>query len=108
MSRAPLNAAQKAQANARRASRKISAAQRKETEDALTGAIRQLLAEQNDRIEAITSEHGITQDKVKKLMGGERYYKKGSQNMQLANALIHAKAQEVNAGQSCASRYLHV
>ncbi|KAG1721162.1 hypothetical protein EDD22DRAFT_790872 [Suillus occidentalis] len=97
MSRAPLNAAQKAQANAQRASRKISAAQHKETEDMLT--------DQNDRIEAITSEHGVTQDKVKKLMGGERYYKKGSQNMQLANALIHAKAQEVNADHPCGAKY---
>ncbi|KAG1761671.1 hypothetical protein EDD22DRAFT_953773 [Suillus occidentalis] len=68
MSRAPLNAAQKAQANAQRASRKISAAQRKETEDALTGAIRRLLADQNDRIKAIASEHGVTQDKRKRSM----------------------------------------
>ncbi|KAG1903495.1 uncharacterized protein F5891DRAFT_977619 [Suillus fuscotomentosus] len=105
MSRAPLNAAQKAQANAQRASRKISAAQCKGTEDALTGAIQWLLAGQNDRIEAIASEHGVTQDKVNKLMGGERYYKKGSQNTQLANALIHAKAQEVNADRPRGAKY---
>ncbi|KAG1905550.1 uncharacterized protein F5891DRAFT_936926, partial [Suillus fuscotomentosus] len=92
-------------ANARRASQKISAAQRKETEDTLTGAIRRILAEQNDRIEAIASEHGVTQDKVKKLMGGERYYKKGSRNTQLANALIHAKAQEVNADRPRGAKY---
>ncbi|KAG2124848.1 uncharacterized protein EDB93DRAFT_1258552 [Suillus bovinus] len=86
MSQAPLNAAQKAQANARRASQKISAAQCKETEDALTGAIQQLLAEQNASIEAITSKHGVTQDK-------------------LANALIHAKAQEVNADLPRGTKY---
>ncbi|KAG1857941.1 hypothetical protein C8R48DRAFT_606727, partial [Suillus tomentosus] len=90
---------------AQRASRNFLAAQRKETEDALTGAIRRLLAEQNDRIKAIASEHGVTQDKVKKLMGGERYYKKGSRNTQLTNVLIHAKAQEVNADHPCGAKY---
>ncbi|KAG1846337.1 hypothetical protein C8R48DRAFT_546661, partial [Suillus tomentosus] len=47
----------------------------------------------------------VTQDKVKKLMGGERYYKKGSRNTQLANALIHAKAQEVNADRPRGAKY---
>ncbi|KAG1884119.1 hypothetical protein F4604DRAFT_1575077, partial [Suillus subluteus] len=46
----------------------------------------------------------VTQDKVKKLMGGERYYK-GSQNTQLTNALIHAKAQEVNADRPRGAKY---
>ncbi|KAG2135771.1 hypothetical protein DEU56DRAFT_737506 [Suillus clintonianus] len=104
MSRAPLNAAQKAQANARRASRKFSTAQRKETEDALTSAIQQLLADQNDKINAIALEHGVTQDKVKKLMGGEKHYK-GHRNVQLANALIHVKAQEVNADRPRGAKY---
>ncbi|KAG2134262.1 hypothetical protein BD769DRAFT_1353274, partial [Suillus cothurnatus] len=47
---------------------------------------------------ALALEHGVSQDKVKKLMGGEKHYK-GNWNVQLANALIHTKAQEVNAGQ---------
>jgi uncharacterized protein (DUF2164 family) len=85
--------------NAQKASRKLSAEQRREAEDALTAAIQRLLAEENERINAIALEHNVTQDKVKKLMGGEKYYK-GNRGVQLANALIHAKAQEVNAGQS--------
>jgi hypothetical protein len=97
--RAPLNTAQKARANAQKASRKLSAEQRKEAEDALTAAIQRLLAEENAKIDAIALEHSVTQDKVKKLMGGEKYYK-GNRNMQLANAFIHGKAQEVNAGES--------
>ncbi|KAJ8585395.1 hypothetical protein M405DRAFT_721029, partial [Rhizopogon salebrosus TDB-379] len=97
--RAPLNTAQKARANAQKASRKLSAEQRKEAEDALTAAIQRLLAEENAKIDAIALEHSVTQDKVKKLMGGEKYYK-GNRNVQLANALIHVKAQEVNAGES--------
>ncbi|KAG1818069.1 uncharacterized protein BJ212DRAFT_1298919 [Suillus subaureus] len=104
MSQASLNTVQKAQANVWRASRKISAAQCKENENALTSSIQRLLREQNDKIDAITSKHGITQEKVKKLMEGEKYYK-GSQNMQLSNALIHAKAQEVNADHPHGAKY---
>lgn len=96
--RAPLNAAQKAQAKAWKASRKLSAEQRKEAEDALTTAIQQLLADENEKISTLALEHGVTTDKVKKLMGGVKYHK-ANRNVQLANALIHAKAQEVNAGQ---------
>ncbi|KAG1848951.1 hypothetical protein DFJ58DRAFT_662709, partial [Suillus subalutaceus] len=81
---------------ARKASRKLSAEQRKEAEDGLSSAIQRLLVDETEKINAIALEHGITQEKVKKLMGGEKHYK-GNHNVQLANALIHAKAQEVNA-----------
>ncbi|KAG2743411.1 hypothetical protein P692DRAFT_201672374, partial [Suillus brevipes Sb2] len=94
--RGPLNAAQKAQANTRKASHKLSAEQCKEADDGLSSAIQCLLADKTEKINAIALEHGVTQEKVKKLMGGEKHYK-GNCNVQLANALIHAKAQEVNA-----------
>ncbi|KAG1861620.1 hypothetical protein F4604DRAFT_1683974 [Suillus subluteus] len=75
---------------------KISLQQQKEADDALTAAIQWLLAEQNWKIDAITLEHGVTQDKVNKLMGGKKHYKR-HRNVQLANTLIHVKVQEVNA-----------
>ncbi|KAG1793704.1 uncharacterized protein HD556DRAFT_1237697 [Suillus plorans] len=93
--RVPLNPAQKARANAQRASRKISSLQRKESEEALHSSIRQLLAEQAQRMNEIALEHGVSVEKVKKLMGGTKHYT-ASRSAQLENALMHAKAEEVN------------
>lgn len=95
--RVPLNPAQKARANAQRASRKISSLQRKESEEALHSSIRQLLAEQAQRMNEIALEHGVSVEKVKKLMGGTKHYT-ASRSAQLENALMHAKAEEVNRG----------
>ncbi|KAG1903494.1 uncharacterized protein F5891DRAFT_946951 [Suillus fuscotomentosus] len=102
--RAPLNVMQKGHSNVQRASRKISAQQRKEAEDALHMAIQKALSEHEEKTNHLAIEHGITVEKVKKLMGGERHYK-GNQNAQLANALVHAKAQEVNADQPRCTKY---
>ncbi|KAG1787594.1 uncharacterized protein HD556DRAFT_1448600 [Suillus plorans] len=73
--RAPLNAMQKGRANAQRALHKILAQQRKEAEDALHMAIQKALSEHEEKTNHLTIEHGITVEKVKKLMGGERHYK---------------------------------
>jgi hypothetical protein len=94
---ASLNPAQKACANAQRASHKISSQQRKESEEALHNSIRRLLAEQAQRMDEIALEHGVSVEKVKKLMGGTRHYT-ASRSAQLENTLIHAKAEEVNKG----------
>ncbi|KAG1720457.1 uncharacterized protein EDB91DRAFT_1088833 [Suillus paluster] len=59
----PLNAAQKARANAQRASHKISLQQRKEAEDGLHTAIQQLLSEHNEKIDTLALERGVTADK---------------------------------------------
>ncbi|KAG1894290.1 uncharacterized protein F5891DRAFT_985172 [Suillus fuscotomentosus] len=101
---APLNAAQKAQAKAWKASCKLSAEQQKEAEDTLTTAIQRLLADKNEKISTLALEHSVTTDKVKKLMGGVKYHK-ANRNVQLANALIHAKAQEVNADRPHGAKY---
>ncbi|KAG2111897.1 uncharacterized protein F5147DRAFT_771466 [Suillus discolor] len=90
--RAPLNAAQKAQAKAWKASCKLSAEQRREAEDALTTAIQWLLADENKKISTLALEHG-------------KHYK-ANRNVQLANTLIHAKAQEVNADRPHGAKYL--
>ncbi|KAG2054956.1 hypothetical protein BDR06DRAFT_1047423 [Suillus hirtellus] len=101
----PLNVAQKAQVKAWKAFHKLSAEQQKEAEDTLTTAIQWLLADENEKISTLALEHGVTTDKVKKLMGGVKYHK-ANQNVQLANALIHAKAQEVNTDQPHGAKYL--
>jgi hypothetical protein len=96
-SREPLTAAQKARAKAQRSSHKITSQQHKEAEDALNSAIQQLLAEEAQKVNDIALEHGVTVEKVKKLMGGIKNYK-SSCSTQLENALMHAKAEEVNKG----------
>ncbi|KAG1794508.1 uncharacterized protein BJ212DRAFT_1530425 [Suillus subaureus] len=62
------------------------------------------LMKQNEKIEAIMLKHGITQDKVNKHIGGKKHYK-GHCNVQLANALMHTKTQEVNT--DCPHRAKH-
>ncbi|KAG2126567.1 uncharacterized protein EDB93DRAFT_1097035 [Suillus bovinus] len=92
---APLNPVQKACANAQRASRKISSQQRKESEVALHSSIQQLLADQAQKMNEIALEHSISVEKVKKLVGGTKHYTVG-RCVQLENALMHTKAEEVN------------
>ncbi|KAG2756188.1 hypothetical protein P692DRAFT_201800477 [Suillus brevipes Sb2] len=75
----------------------LSMKQRKESEEALHSSIRRLLAEQAQRMDEIALEHGVSVEKVKKLMGGTRHYT-ASRSAQLENTLIHAKAEEVNKG----------
>ncbi|KAG1785813.1 uncharacterized protein HD556DRAFT_1236368 [Suillus plorans] len=94
-SREPLTTAQKARAKAQRASRKITSQQRKEAEDMLNSAIQQMLAEEAQKVNDIALEHGVTVEKVKKLMGGIKNYK-SSRSAQLENALMHVKAEQVN------------
>ncbi|KAG2090114.1 uncharacterized protein F5147DRAFT_780422 [Suillus discolor] len=89
--RVPLNPAQKAR-------------QRKESEEALHSSIRQLLAEQAQRMNEIALEHGVSVEKVKKLMGGTKHYT-ASRSAQLENALMHAKAEEVNKDLPWGAKY---
>ncbi|KAG1727282.1 uncharacterized protein EDB91DRAFT_1086484 [Suillus paluster] len=86
-----LNAAQKAQVNAQKVSCKLSTEQCKESEAVLTTTIQWLLTEETEKIDAIALKHNVSQEKVKKLMRGGNHYK-GNWNVQLANALIYAKA----------------
>jgi hypothetical protein len=48
-------------------------------------------------MDEITLEHGVSMEKVKKLVGGTRHYTV-SGSVQLGNTLMHAKAEEVNKG----------
>ncbi|KIK37446.1 hypothetical protein CY34DRAFT_15695 [Suillus luteus UH-Slu-Lm8-n1] len=78
--------AQKARAKAQRASRKITSQQRKEAEDVLNNAIQQLLAEEVQKVHDIALEHDVTVEK-------------------LENALMHAKAEQVNKDLPCGAKF---
>ncbi|KAI6135982.1 hypothetical protein F5141DRAFT_995517 [Pisolithus sp. B1] len=79
------------------ASRQISAAQWKDHNILLNEAIWSLADEFEAKVQVIATTHNITHEKVKKLLGGHKYYWNPC-GMQLANAIIHDKVYEVNEG----------
>ncbi|KAI5994767.1 hypothetical protein EDD15DRAFT_2165629 [Pisolithus albus] len=96
-SRQPLSAVEKECLSAHAASRQISAAQRKDRDTLLGEAIRSLADELEVKVQVIATTHNVTQEKVKKLLGGHKYYR-NARSTQLANAIIHDKVHEVNEG----------
>ena len=93
----PLSAADKEHWSAQMASRQISAAQQKDCDVLLNEAIQSLSEEFKAKVQVISATHSITDEKVRKLLGGYKYYQNPC-NTQLANAIIHNKAHEVNKG----------
>ena len=102
----PLSAAEKECRTAQTASRQISAAQCKDSDALLNDAIQSLSDEFEIKVQVIAATHNITDEKVRKLLGSYKYYQNPC-SMQLANAIIHDKAHEVNEGKltpwSCSS-----
>ncbi|KAI5991916.1 hypothetical protein EDD15DRAFT_2168808 [Pisolithus albus] len=97
--RQPLTAVEKERRSAHAASRQISAAQRKDRDVLLNEAIRLLADEFEAKVQVIATTHNVTHEKVKKLLGGHKYYR-NPRGTQLANAIIHDKAHEVNEGRA--------
>ncbi|KAI5992956.1 hypothetical protein EDD15DRAFT_2167641 [Pisolithus albus] len=93
--RQPLSTVEKEHRSAHAASRQISAAQRKDRDALLNEAIRTLADEFEAKVQVLATTHNVTQEKVKKLLGGHKYYR-NPRGTQLANAIIHDKAHEVN------------
>ncbi|KAI6018737.1 hypothetical protein BKA83DRAFT_4027151, partial [Pisolithus microcarpus] len=93
----PLSAVEKEHLRAHAASRQISAAQRKDRDALLSEAIRSLADELEAKVQVIATTHNVTHEKVKKLLGSHKYYR-NPRSTQLANAIIHDKAHEVNEG----------
>ncbi|KAG1872001.1 hypothetical protein C8R48DRAFT_595213 [Suillus tomentosus] len=83
----------KARAKAQQASHKITSQQPKEAEDMLNSAVQQMLAKEAQKVNDIALEHGVTVEKVKKLMGGIKNYK-SSRSTQLENALMQTKVEQ--------------
>ncbi|KAI6167585.1 hypothetical protein EDD17DRAFT_1750942 [Pisolithus thermaeus] len=95
--RQPLSTVEKEHRSAHAASRQVSAAQRKDRDALLNEAIRSLADEFEAKVQVIATTHNVTHEKVKKLVGGHKYYWNPC-STQLANAIIHDKAHEVNEG----------
>ncbi|KAI6024763.1 hypothetical protein BKA83DRAFT_4491535 [Pisolithus microcarpus] len=98
-SRQPLSAVEKEHLRAHAASRQISAVQRKDRDVLLSEAIHSLADELEAKVQVIATTHNVTHEKVKKLLGGHKYYR-NPRSTQLANAIIHDKAHEVNEGRA--------
>ncbi|KAI5983703.1 hypothetical protein EDD15DRAFT_2178571 [Pisolithus albus] len=95
--RQPLSTVEKEHRSTHAASRQISAAQRKDHDVLLNEAIRSLTDEFEARVRVLATTHNVTHEKVKKLLGGHKFYR-NPRGTQLANAIIHDKAHEVNEG----------
>lgn len=95
----PLSAVEKDHRSAHAASRQISAAQRRDRDTLLNDAIQSLANEFEMKVQAIATTHNVTSEKVKKLLGSHKYYQNPC-STQLANAIIHDKANEVNEGRA--------
>ncbi|KAI6105929.1 hypothetical protein EDD16DRAFT_1491585, partial [Pisolithus croceorrhizus] len=93
--RQSLSTVEKEHRSAHAASRQISAAQRKDHDTLLNEAIRSLADEFEAKVQVLATMHNVTHEKVKKLLGGHKYYR-NLHSTQLANAIIHDKAHEVN------------
>ncbi|KAI6139514.1 hypothetical protein BKA82DRAFT_4517618 [Pisolithus tinctorius] len=95
----PLSTVEKDHCSAHAASRQISAAQRRDRDTLLNDAIQSLANEFEMKVQAVATTHNITSEKVKKLLGSHKYYQ-NPRSTQLANAIIHDKANEVNEGRA--------
>ncbi|KIM58058.1 hypothetical protein SCLCIDRAFT_129012, partial [Scleroderma citrinum Foug A] len=99
----PLSAAEKEHRTAQMASRQISAAQRKNHDVLLNEAVQSLSNEFEVKVQVIAAIHNITDEKVRKLLGGYKYYRNPC-STQLANAIIHDKVHKVNEGRACGEK----
>jgi hypothetical protein len=85
--------------DAQKASRKIKRDQKHEAAKHLHDGVVQYLNEQRLKIEALARTHNVTSKHVNDIIGSQTNYHK-SRKPQLINALVHAKAKEMNAGKS--------
>ncbi|KAG1784872.1 uncharacterized protein HD556DRAFT_1250718 [Suillus plorans] len=86
--------------DAQKASRKIKRDQKREATKSLHDGISEYLDEQRVKIEVLTRTHNVTPKHINDIISVHTNYH-NSCKPQLINALIHAKAKELNAG----SRY---
>jgi hypothetical protein len=84
---------------AQKASRKIKRDQNKEKTKRLYDAVAEYLDEQKIKIEALSRAHSVTPKHINDIIGSQTKYRT-SRKTQLTNALVHAKAKEMNAGRS--------
>ncbi|KIK20248.1 hypothetical protein PISMIDRAFT_13138 [Pisolithus microcarpus 441] len=89
---------------AQRASLAIAHEQRATKKALLDKAVQEYLAQQTSKMEEIALKHSVTVEYLKGLVGGQTHYY-SSRKVQQHNALLHAKALEVNTGRPCGTKY---
>ncbi|KAI6125000.1 hypothetical protein EDD16DRAFT_1474647, partial [Pisolithus croceorrhizus] len=82
---------------AQKASWAIARQQRAAKKALLDNAVQEYLTQQTSKLEEIASNHSITVEYLKGLIGGQTHYH-SSWKVQRHNGLLHAKALEVNTG----------
>ncbi|KAG1728935.1 hypothetical protein EDB19DRAFT_1939609 [Suillus lakei] len=90
--------------DAQKASRKIKRDQRLERTKNLHDAVAEYLNAQKTKIEALSRAHHVTPKHINDIIGSQTHYRT-SRKSQLINALVHAKAKEMNADRPAGSRY---
>jgi hypothetical protein len=85
--------------DAQKASRKIKRDQQKDATKLLHDGISEYLDEQRVKVEALARTHNVTPKHINDIIGVRTNYHK-SRKPRLMNALIHAKAKELNTGKS--------
>jgi predicted XRE-type DNA-binding protein len=83
--------------DAQKASREIARRQRKLNTEKLNTDIKAFVEAEQLKIAEIAKAHNVTTDKVKDLVGTHTHYRK-ARKPALHNAILHAKAAEVNKG----------
>jgi hypothetical protein len=76
---------------------KIAAARNKESSVLLVVGILGLAVLRDTQIEELATKHNVTKQHVEKLVNNSTHYKK-PHTLNLANALVHMKANELNEG----------
>ncbi|KAI6027987.1 hypothetical protein BKA83DRAFT_4011356, partial [Pisolithus microcarpus] len=90
--------------DAQRASWVIACEQRATKKALLDKAMQEYLAQQTSKMEEIALKHNVTVEYLKGLVGGQTHYY-SSRKVQWHNALLHAKALEVNTDRLCGMKY---
>jgi hypothetical protein len=83
--------------DAQKNSQKIAAARNKEAKVTLSADILDLVATRKQQIDELATKHCVTIQHIEKLVDNSTHYKK-MRAPNLANALVHMKANELNEG----------
>jgi hypothetical protein len=83
--------------DAQRNAQKITAARNKESSVLLAAGILGLAVLHDTQIEELATKHNVTKQHIEKLINNSTHYKK-PHAPNLANALVHMKANELNEG----------
>ncbi|KAG1777848.1 hypothetical protein EV702DRAFT_968727 [Suillus placidus] len=89
---------------AQKASRKIKRDQKIELTKLVHNAVAAHLDEEKTRIQSLAHAHNVTPKYINDMISSQTKYH-GSRKAQLANALLHAKAKEMNSDQPVGLRY---